>query len=60
MPILKTTGNNPDEELAFELAYQATLTIEQRFNMMVTRSAEISETMEKYGHKKSFEIIKRT
>jgi hypothetical protein len=59
MPVLKLPADDPEKELAFELRYQAGLTVEQRFDMMLRKSREISELLEKHGHKKPFEIIKR-
>ncbi len=61
-PILKVDpgDGNEDRELDFELDYQLSLTTEQRFEMMLRRSREILEEMIRLGHRKPFEIIKRT
>ena len=61
-PILKTDTNNEDEdeELEFELAYQRTLTTQQRFEMMFRKSREIAEVLLKHGYRKPVEITKRT
>jgi len=59
-PILKTDTNNEDEELEFELAYQRTLTTQQRFELMFRKSREIAEVLLKHGYRKPVEITKRT
>jgi len=59
-PILKTDTNNEDAELEFELAYQRTLTTQQRFELMFQKSREIAEVLLKHGYRKPVEITKRT
>jgi hypothetical protein len=59
-PILKLDHDDEERELEFELEYQRSLTFEQRFSMMLRRMKEINQMLEKYGHRKPFEIIKRT
>lgn len=59
MAIMKLKKNDDKVELEFELSFQATLTVQERFEMMFERSHLLSEMMEKNGHRKSFEIIKR-
>jgi hypothetical protein len=60
-PILKVDLNEQDEEreLEFELDYLATLTVQQRFEMMFRRSVELKELLEQHGHRNSPEIVKR-
>lgn len=58
-PILKTDKNDEEKELDFELAYQRTLTTQERFELMFRRSREIAEVLLKRGYRKPFEIIKR-
>ena len=58
-PILKLEKDDEKKELDFELEYQLSLTPEQRFEMMFTRSEEIARTLLEHGYRKSFEIIKR-
>jgi hypothetical protein len=60
MPIYKIGPDEKIDELELELEYQATLTFEQRFEMMIAASQTILKMMIDYGHKKPFEIIKRT
>jgi hypothetical protein len=60
MPILKLEKDDKEKELDFEIEYQLSLTTEQRFEMMFIRSRQIAEMLIRYGHRKPFEIIKRT
>ncbi len=53
-------SNSEEYELEFELAYQRTLTTQQRFELMFRKSREIMEVMLRHGYRKPFEIIKRT
>lgn len=59
-PVLKCDKDNEAKELNFELDYQLSLTTAQRFEMMFARSREIMEILVRNGHRKPFEIIKRT
>jgi len=59
MPVLKVKKTNEGKELDFEVAYQLSLTVEQRFRMMFKKSREIAEMLEKNGHRKPFEVVKR-
>jgi hypothetical protein len=58
--ILKVEADDPAGELQYELDFMASLTIQQRFDMMLQRSNEIKEMLIKNGHRKPVEIIKRT
>jgi hypothetical protein len=49
-----------DEELEFELRYQRALTTAQRFEMMFSRSREISERLIRLGHRRPAEVVKRS
>ena len=59
-PILKINSADEDKELDFELDYQLSLTTQQRFKMMFEKSRHIAELLLKHGHRKPFEIIKRS
>jgi hypothetical protein len=59
-PILKLESNDEDKELEFELDYQLSLTTQQRFEMMFEKSQFLAQLLLDYGHRKPFEIIKRT
>jgi len=54
------TIDDEEKELDFELAYQLSLTTQQRFEMMFEKSRVLKELLIKHGHRKPFEIIKRT
>ena len=58
--ILKLGRDNPKAELEFELAYQRSLTVQERFRMMLRRSRAIARTLLKNGYIRPFEITKRT
>ena len=59
--VLKVSPGAPSEEdeLAFELAYQRSLSTAQRFEMMLARSRQIAEELIRRGHRKPVEIAKR-
>ncbi len=58
-PVLKIERDDEEQELEFELAYQRTLTTQQRFELMFHKSREIAEMLLRHGYRKPFEIIKR-
>ena len=59
-PVLKLEADNEEKELEFELDYQLSLTTEQRFQMMFKKSQQIAKMLIENGHRKPFEIIKRS
>jgi hypothetical protein len=59
-PILKLDHDDEERELEFELEYQRSLTVQQRYEMLFKKMKEINQMLEKYGHRKPFEITKRT
>lgn len=58
-PVLKLNRNNEEKEIWFELKYQLSLTTRQRFEMMFKKTKEMISLLEKSGHRKASEIIKR-
>ncbi len=56
----KLTENDEEKELEFELDYLSSLTVEERLKMMREKSREMLKQMIDHGHRKPFEIIKRT
>jgi len=58
--ILKLSADNEEKELEFELDYLSSLTFEERLKMMREKSKEMLKQMIDHGHRRSFEIIKRT
>jgi hypothetical protein len=59
MAVLKLSRHNQNKEIDFELDYLMSLTIKQRFAMMQEKSRQIIETLIRYGHRKTPQIIKR-
>jgi len=60
MPILKLKHHDEDRELEFELEYQKTLTVQQRFEMLEERRRFFQQQLLRYEYRKPFEIIKRS
>ncbi len=58
--ILKLLRDDEEKELEFELDYLSSLTFEERLQMMREKSREMLKQMIDHGHRRSFEIIKRT
>src|SRR4030042_4917890 len=58
--VLKLYRYNEKKEITFELKFQMSLTTRQRFEMMFKKTEEMRKLLEKSGHRKAFEIIKRT
>ena len=59
-PIYKIGPDDEVDELELELEFQASLTVDQRYRMMINASRTILKMLIDNGHKKPFEIIKRT
>ncbi len=57
--ILVLASDDDEQELAFELAYLQSLTIQERFDLMFRRSREVAELLERHGHRSTPAIIKR-
>jgi len=60
MPILKLDYDDESREIEFELRYLKSLTIKERFLLMIRKSEEMKKLTRNRGHRKSSEIIKRT
>jgi hypothetical protein len=58
--ILKLTDHDEEKEIIFELNYLFSLSIYERFQLMLNRSRELLKILEKNGHRRTPEIIKRT
>jgi hypothetical protein len=58
--ILKLSQPDEEKELEFELDYLASLTFEERLEMMRKKSKEMLRQMVEHGHRRPFEILKRT
>jgi len=59
-PILKTDKDDEEKEIDFEIDYQLSLDADQRFRMMFQKSRELAMMLEKNGHRRPSEIIKRS
>jgi len=58
--ILKLIDSDEEKEIQFELDYLFSLTVQERFRLMMNRNRELLTILEKNGHRRSSEIIKRT
>jgi hypothetical protein len=58
--ILKLKEDDEEKELEFELSYLSSLTFEERLKMMREKSREMLRQLIEHGHRKPFEIIKRS
>ena len=57
--ILKLTEYDEEKEIIFELNYLLSLSIRERFQLMFNRNRELINLLEKNGHRRSPEIVKR-
>ena len=57
--ILKLADSDEEKEIQFELDYLFSLTVQERFQLMMNRNRELLNILEKNGHRRSPEIIKR-
>jgi hypothetical protein len=60
MPVLKLKGHSIEKEIEFELRYLRSLSVRERFDLMFKKTKEIVSLLEKSGHRRPSEIIKRT
>ena len=59
MPNLKLGGHNEKQEIEFELNYLASLTTQQRFQMMFKKTQEMLKLLRQDGNRRAHQIIKR-
>ena len=59
--LLKLSEAEQDEnrELEFELAFQGSLTVAQRFELMLARSRQMAEFLRAHGHGEASSTLKR-
>jgi len=57
--ILKLTDSDEEKEIQFELDFLFSLTVQERFQLMMNRNRELLNLLEKNDHRRSPEIIKR-
>ena len=60
MPILILDRDDEAREMEFELEYQQSLTTQQRIALLEEKRKFIQQQLCRYGHRKPFEIIKRS
>jgi len=58
--ILKLTDSDEEKEIQFELDFLFSLSLHERFQLMLNRNRELLDILDKNGHRRSSEIIKRT
>ena len=59
MAVLKLEKDDEQQEIEFELDYLASLTIQQRFQMMAQKSREMLLLLRRDEHRKSTQVTKR-
>jgi hypothetical protein len=57
--ILKLRKHDAVKEIKFELKYLGSLSVRERFRMMINKSREMLELLESNGHRRPSKIIKR-
>ena len=60
MPVLKLEKDNELQEIEFELDYLASLTTQQRFQMMLQKSRKMALLLKRSRRRGSTQVIKRT
>lgn len=60
MPVWKSRTHNERAEIEFELDYLASLTTQQRFELMLRKSREMASFRKQQGSRRTTQIIKRT
>ncbi len=57
--ILKMGRYDKKKEIEFEIKFLKSLSVKQRFNMMFKKTEEMINLLEKSGHRRPSQIIKR-
>ena len=60
MAVLKLEKDDEQQEIEFELDYLASLTTQQRFQMMTQKSREMLLLLRRNEYGKSTQVVKRT
>ena len=58
--ILKLDDQNEEQEIEFELSWLLSLSLQERFRLMLKKTKELIELAERNGHGRPAQIIKRT
>jgi hypothetical protein len=59
-PILKLNDHDEELEIEFELSWLLSLSLQERFQLMLKKTRELIDLLEKNGHGRPAQIIKRT
>lgn len=57
--ILLLKDSNEEKEIEFELKFLSSLSLEQRFSLMMEKTQELKNNLKKNGHRTTAQIIKR-
>jgi hypothetical protein len=60
MAVLKINKANESQEIDFELNYLASLTVRDRFQMMLQKNREMMSLLKPHGSQTTTEVIKRS
>ena len=58
--VLKLDDHDEEKEIEFELSWLLSLTIQERFKLMQAKTHELIELLEKNGHKRTPQVVKRS
>ena len=57
--LLLLKKDDEKREIEFELKYLLSLTVQERFQLMLKKSREMLALLEQNGHRKAAEVVKR-
>ncbi len=58
--VLKLDNHNEKKEIEFELKFLKSFSVRDRFKLMFKKTEEMLKLLEKSGHRRPSQIIKRT
>lgn len=58
--ILKLDDHDEEKEIDFEISWLLSLTVQERFHLMLNKTRELIALLEKNGHRRPSQVIKRT
>ncbi len=58
--VLKLKRHNEKKEIEFELKFLRLLSTRERFELMLKKTKEMTDLLERNGHRRSFQVVKRT
>jgi hypothetical protein len=59
-PILKLDDHNEEKEIEFELSWLLSMSLQERFQLMLKKTKELIDLLERNGHGRPAQIVKRT